>query len=106
MKTEKLFKSINFDLQQNLLTKFYDKSNPQAYYELKIYMLKHGFSWRQGSGYVSREKMSNKEMGLFATAMFDEFDWLEKCAREIDVYNIGSTMSLLDLRRGEQILGD
>jgi virulence-associated protein VapD len=53
--------AINFDLTIAQLRKHYDKDHPKsAYGKIKRYMLKHGFSHRQWSGYISVQNGSGR----------------------------------------------
>jgi virulence-associated protein VapD len=77
--------AINFDLTIAQLRKHYDKDHPKsAYGKIKRYMLKHGFSHRQWSGYISNGTMSRTDLVDFTTALHREFPWLIKCEGSMD----------------------
>ena len=77
--------AINFDLTIAQLRMYYDREHPKkAYYAIKRYMLKHGFSHRQWSGYISNGTMSRTDLVDFTTALHEEFPWLIKCEGNMD----------------------
>lgn len=60
---KKYYKAINFDLDTKQLKKLYPGSNyRKSYSDLKYFSRKHGFSHRQGSGYISDEKLSTADV--------------------------------------------
>ena len=93
---EKFYKAFNFDLIQQRLDKFYKGKNTNAYNDIKVYFLKNNFIWRQCSGYVSKNTMSNIDCSVFCMKLFNQFPWLEKSAQQIDITNVGSSLSAFD----------
>lgn len=88
-------KAINFDLDTNLLKKYYPNSNiTYAYTEIKNFLLKNDFSHRQGSGYITNKNVSDFYIDKLVSKMAQKFPWLSKCIKEFDVTNIGETFSL------------
>ncbi len=57
----KYYKAINFDLDTNKLKEFYPRYQ-QAYRDLLRFFREKGFSHRQGSGYVSNDKLSSADI--------------------------------------------
>ncbi len=57
----KYYKAINFDLDTVKLREFYPRYQ-QAYKDLLIFFKKNNFSHRQGSGYLSNEKLSSADI--------------------------------------------
>lgn len=87
--------AINFDLTIKQLEEFYSSEHPKrAYDELKRYMIKHGFSHRQWSGYISDNTMSKTELIDFTTALHEAFPWLLNCEKSMDATVITSIFDL------------
>ena len=62
MKSErKTYKAINFDFDTKKLA-LARGSAPKCYYEIRKTMKRLGFDHRQGSGYVSREKIDSADI--------------------------------------------
>lgn len=54
----------------------------------------HGFYHKQGSGYVSQQKISSQDIYLLIDALYEENDWIAYCVKEFDVTNIGTQYEL------------
>lgn len=101
--SKKCRKQIAFDLKQDDLKAFYPKPkvivNPQyykkAYKDIKNFMLSHEFQHRQGSVYVSENKLKNSEIVLLMEKMAERMPWLGQCVEQLDVTDIGKQHSLL-----------
>ncbi|MBR1442117.1 MAG: hypothetical protein IJ583_01115 [Firmicutes bacterium] len=92
-------KAINFDLDTNLLKKYYPKktiftSYTKAYKDIKNYLQKQGFSHRQGSGYVSELPIEDYEVLKIVREMSKKFTWLSQCVKQFDVTEIGMTYDM------------
>lgn len=81
----KYYKAINFDLSTCQLRERYPKPNyRKAYDDLKRFFKRHNFSHRQGSGYISNEKLSTADiydlMDLLKSVdiMFDTVEVLDE----------------------------
>lgn len=70
---------LNFDLNQEALKEFYNGTPSNAYSEIKTFLELHGFSWQQGSGYVSDCPMDNKKLYKLSFLMAYEMPWLSNC---------------------------
>lgn len=82
---EKFYRSLNFDLSEDLLRQYYPKKNiKQAWEDVKKYLNNHQFTHRQYSGYWSDKPLSDIELFKFSNTMFNEIDWLIKCASKFD----------------------
>ena len=87
--------AINFDLKISQLKEFYNREHPKrAYYEIKRYMLQHGFSHRQWSGYISDTAMSKSELIDFTMMLHKEFPWLIDCEGSMDATVITSIFDI------------
>ncbi len=94
----KYLKAINFDLDTHQLEEYYPGSRyNQAYYDLRRFFKSHGFSHRQGSGYISNSKLSSADIYDLMDDLGREFEWIGFCVRKIDVTNVGSQHDLTDL---------
>ena len=59
----KYFKALNFDLDTHQLQEHYPGANyRQAYDDLRRFFKRHHFSHRQGSGYISDEKLTTADI--------------------------------------------
>lgn len=95
---DKVRKAINFDLDTAKLKRYYkNKSYQQAYYEIRNCLALLGFSHRQGSGYVSRDDITMMDIYDDIAIIVNKLPWLIKCARHMDVTNIGPQYDLIPL---------
>lgn len=82
-------KAINFDLDTKKLKQFYTpqtgKRYNKAYYDIKAFMKANDFSHRQGSGYISKHRLSNTDIVALVGKMNKSFPWLKHCVKHIDV---------------------
>jgi virulence-associated protein VapD len=92
----KYYKAINFDLDTNRLKEYYPRYQ-QAYKDLLKFFKGKDFSHRQGSGYVSNNKMSSADIVDLIGDMQKEFDWSGTCIKKIDVTNVGAQYDLTEL---------
>ena len=59
----KYFKALNFDLETHQLKEHYTGANyRQAYDDLLRFFKQHRFSHRQGSGYISDDKLTTADI--------------------------------------------
>lgn len=95
-------KAVNFDLNDNLLKKYYpSKSYKNAWRDIKKFLLKSNFTHRQYSGYVSIDSMSMAEIGNIIGKMARKWNWLNKTVIQFDVTNVGEEYSLIPLIKKE-----
>lgn len=97
----KYYKAINFDLDTNKLKEYYPRYQ-QAYRELLKFFMENGFLHRQGSGYVSKEKMSSADIVDLIGAFQKKFEWSGTCVKKIDVTNVGAQYDLTALLSSEE----
>ena len=90
-------KSINFDLDTNKLKAL--GIYPDAYKQLGKSFMKYDFEHRQGSGYISRNKLYNSDVLDVIKKVVKENEWLKDCAKKIDVTDIGKTFDLTYILR-------
>ena len=90
-------KAVNFDLNDNLLKKYYpSKSYKNAWRDIKMYLINNQFEHRQYSGYVSNSGMSMAEAGNIIGKMARKWYWLNKSVMQFDVTNVGEEYSFLE----------
>ena len=94
----KYLKAINFDLSVHELEKYYPDYR-QAYHDINIFFKKQGFEHRQGSGYVSKKKLTQADIIDLLDVMNTELPWMSDCVTKIDATNIGAQHDLKDLLR-------
>lgn len=58
---------------------------------------KHDFSHRQGSGYISSNKLSTADIYDLMDDLVQQLPWIGECVNKIDVTNIGQQHDLTDL---------
>ena len=88
MKSErKTYKAINFDFDTKKLA-LARGSAPKCYYEIRKTMKRLGFDHRQGSGYVSREKIDSADITHVVMRLYEAHEWLPDCIKEFDVTNV------------------
>ena len=91
-------KQVAFDLDTKQLEIYYPKKHWQsAYDDIKKFMNKNGFEWRQGSVYVSKEIIAFYKVSETLLKLSESFPWLNKCMRDCAVTNIGKRHSQNDL---------
>lgn len=97
-------KAINFDLDTHKLQAQYPGANySNAYYDLRRFFKKHGFEHRQGSGYISLNKLATADIYDLMDDLTQALPWIGDCVNKIDVTNIGQQHDLIDLVRTEQL---
>lgn len=92
----KYLKAVNFDLSVHELEKHYPDYR-KAYYDIKRFFKKQGFEHRQGSGYVSKTKLTQADIIDLLDVMNTELPWMSDCVTKIDVTNIGAQHDLKDM---------
>ncbi len=87
-------KQIAFDLDTKALKKYYPGGSWNNSYEIiKRHMLKNGFSWLQGSVYISNEPMTSAEVTNILDELLIKNTWLGICMRDCRETNIGKEHS-------------
>lgn len=94
----KYYKAINFDLDTHQLQEHYPGTNyHHAYDRLRHFFKNHQISHRQGSGYISDIKLTTADIYDLMDELNQEFPWLGKCVKMIDVTNVGQQHDLVEL---------
>ena len=108
MKTTR--KQITFDLSQEALEAHYPRGERarsehhyrKAYQDIRRFMEKQGFAWRQNSVYVSDAPMTTMDIVLLSQQMAESLPWMRLCVKEITATDIGAQHSLLGLLRSDK----
>ena len=94
----KYFKALNFDLDTHQLKVHYPGANyRKAYDDLRRFFRHHRFSHRQGSGYISDDKLTTADIYDLMDELSHAFPWIGICVNKIDVTNVGRQHDLTDL---------
>lgn len=87
-------KQITFDLDTKALQTYYPKANwHNAYEDIKKHMKNNGFSWQQGSVYVSNQGMTSFDVTSILGELVKKNPWLNVCMRDCRETNIGKEHS-------------
>jgi hypothetical protein hcinC1_10646 len=97
-------KAINFDLDTAKMKKF--SLYPAGYKLLKKSFQGLGFEHRQGSGYISAEKLDSDQINDIIGVIIQENPWLAECVRKIDVTDIGRQHDLTSVVKEYAALTD
>ena len=78
--------AISFDMTISNLERHFGKPYHRAYYEIKNSLKRNGFSWIQGSTYLTVEG----NLGNLYKAINDlsKFDWFKQSVRDIRAYKV------------------
>lgn len=90
-------KALYFDLNTKKYEEHTGKKAPTAYAEIKRFLKRNGLEHRQGSGYISKESLTDGKIFAIIQNMSMELEWLRECIEQIDVTNIGKQHSLVDV---------
>jgi len=91
-------KSLNFDLDTKKLKEHYSNKNyTNAYEDIRKFLSENGFEHRQGSGYISKETMSIKEVTIVIEDLNSNCPWLYPCCKTLDYYDVGKEHSGLEI---------
>lgn len=102
-----VLKAINFDFDTKALQKYYPSPNwRKAYDDINKFLLTNGFEHRQGSGYVSLQRMDNYSVEMLLKRLSSQFAWLSKSVKHFDVTNIGISFDMLDIIKDASLEND
>lgn len=89
-------KALNFDLDTKKYEEYTNEPAPTAYSEIRKFLNKNDFTHRQGSGYISKESLTDGKIFAIIQKMSMELEWLRYSVEQIDVTNIGKQHSMID----------
>ena len=93
-------KSLNFDLDTNKLKEIYpNKSYTQAYSDIKSFLVKNDFEHTQGSGYISKEDMSELKVVSIIKDLNKKYPWLKDCCKTLHYSDIGKSYDGLNIMK-------
>lgn len=88
-------KAINFDLDDNLLKRYYPSKNyKKGWKDIQKYLEEQDFIHRQYSGYVSKNFISMTKLGHILDNMVQQYGWLKNCVKEFDITIVGDEYNL------------
>jgi virulence-associated protein VapD len=87
--------ALSFDLVIADLHKHYGDPYNRAYYEIKILLQAHGFTWIQGSTYLT----ASDDLGALYKAIFllSKIDWFKKSVRDIRGFKVENWSNFTDI---------
>ena len=92
-------RAFNFDLKIDDLKKYYlNKENyNRAYTDIRKFMMENGFDHRQGSGYISKAALKDKQILSIIKELKIKLPWITKCVNKFDVTDIGKQYDLTNM---------
>tara|TARA_R110002072_G_scaffold300932_1_gene479224 strand:- start:10011 stop:10298 length:288 start_codon:yes stop_codon:yes gene_type:complete len=88
--------AVVFDLDTNCLNDNYPgNSMPNAYGEVKKFMLSNGFKWTQGSVYFGDETITAVSCVLIVQALARTYPWFATCAKDVRMLRIEENNDLM-----------
>lgn len=80
-------KALNFDLDTNVMKEL--GVYPSGYQALGKSFEEQGFTHRQGSGYISKNRLTESDVQNALKKIIDKNPWICECVKKIDVTDIG-----------------
>ena len=103
----KYVKALNFDLDTYQLKKHYPGNDyHHAYRDLRKFSRKHGFRHRQGSGYLSVNRITTVDIYRLMKELSSQLPWMGECVHKIDVTNVGNQHGLVELLKKSEHSGN
>lgn len=97
MSERRYYKAINFDLDTHILSDVHPSGDyRRAYYDLKRFFTKKGFEHKQGSGYVSEDKLASADIFELLDALYHTLPWISEAVKAFDVTNVGNQYDLAE----------
>ncbi len=91
-------KRISFDFDTKALQEYYPKTNwRNAYDDIKKHMKDNGFSWKQGSGYISDKGMSLTIVADIINSFVEKNPWVNVCMRDWDISNENEKLNINEM---------
>lgn len=88
--------AVVFDLDTACLTEQYPgNSMPNAYGEVKKFMLANGFTWTQGSVYFGGPEMTAVTCVVAIQRLAQQYPWFASCAKDVRMLRIEENNDLL-----------
>lgn len=100
MEPDKCRKAFNFDLVIAELKQHYpDGHHTKAYKDVQGFMTRNGFAHRQGSGYLSKEPLSDLDVIDLIDRLQGALPWFAQCVNKFDVTDVGEMYDLKPMFR-------
>lgn len=78
--------AVAFDFEIAKLKQYYGEPYNNAYFEVKEILFKYGFTWIQGSTYITdNEDLANL---TFLMTEFSETEWLARSIKDIRAFEV------------------
>ncbi len=89
--------AVSFDLDTNCLNEHYTKETyHNAYTEIKNFMIKNGFEWKQGSLYFGdSSKINAVSCVTTVQRLAKTFPWFSTCVKDIRMLRIEENNDLI-----------
>ena len=95
---ERCYKALNFDLSTHQFKEIYPGTDyRKAYDDLRQFFNCQNFSHRQGSGYLSNQKLLASDVYDSMAALAQELSWIGACINKMDVTNVGRQYDLIPI---------
>ena len=97
---DKQQKGIYFDLDSKLLERYYPKKDwHNAYKDVRLFLEKEGFEHIQGSGYHSKDPLSEVKVMAIIHRMIKAMPWLEQCVNVCTISDVPITTDITHVFR-------
>ncbi|TQR49845.1 VapD family protein [Campylobacter troglodytis] len=91
MGVEKHIKCIHFDFLIDEIREHFSRDST-PYTQIQNFLEQNGFEHRQGSGYISKEPLSEYQTYILMKKLGAKFTWLDDCMRRFDIENAPEAM--------------
>ena len=97
MSERRYYKAINFDLDRHILNDVHPSGDyRRAYHDLKKFFTKRNFDHKQGSGYVSIDKLTSIDIFELLDDLYHVLPWISDAVKAFDVTNVGNQYDLAE----------
>lgn len=79
---------VTFDLQTEELIRYYGENYKEAYKEINKVLADLGFTWQQGSFYVSEPRSDGFNLIIMMQQTLYHIEWFRKSVRDIRAFEI------------------
>ena len=88
--------AVTFDLDTECLgDNYHNESVPNAYGDIRKFMLANGFEWKQGSVYFGNPKITAVSCVLIIQKLAKLYPWFSTCAKDVRMLRIEENNDLL-----------
>lgn len=97
-------REINFDFSMVLLDKHFGGTRSQAYKKIGKYLKEHNFTHPLYSGYLSKEKLTDKEVLNILFNLFEIHPWIEKSLKACHMTIANANIDVLAVKKNMDLL--